>query len=685
MKKTCILFLLLLYSGLAHAQAPQSGNLTATSTDCSKGASCVTLNIDRNVGAVSVQVTGIFSATLSFEATVDGTNWVAINGDPVPSASAATSTTSTGAWIFNVAGLQSFRVRASAYTSGTAAVSVRPSTAFAKNRSFGTLAVASLNNIRYANQFAGADAGAKITACIADLPSTGGTCDARGLEGAQSAASTITIDKSVTLLLGAGTLTMTANPGISVTSLGVEIVGVDSRTTILNYTPSGTGTAIKFSAGASELFQTAIRHLYISSTDTTNTKTALEVVDVSDWKMEDVIVHTWSGSNSIGLLLKGRELVNIEEGAIYADIPVRISANPNRSDGSLDAANFKDTLLVAPISGATQPVILVDSGAILTQVVFDGGAWIGGTYGLYWVDTTSTVSSVNMRISDLRWEQQSDANGWFVYIDKSGGGASSMEQLAIQRVSTGAGASANGIYLRNTHFLSIDDYQYGSTSKTGLEIGSSTVKNVRLNNCEFNTGSTVTIAGATDVVAQYSVGGGSMVAGAIDASVASSGEVGIWGLRDTANVNRKLYFGIDNTLGASGKAYIQSTLTGTSTIPLQLNPLGGRVEVPLVDTKTNCADSAGDAACGDAPAGAFVIDAADTNTVVSTTAVTANSQIFLQVDSSLGTRLGVTCNTQDPGTFDIRVTARTAATSFTVTADVGPTTNPLCVNYFIVN
>jgi hypothetical protein len=31
------------------------------------------------------------------------------------------------------------------------------------------------------------------------------------------------------------------------------------------------------------------------------------------------------------------------------------------------------------------------------------------------------------------------------------------------------------------------------------------------------------------------------------------------------------------------------------------------------------------------------------------------------------------------------VTARTAATSFVVTIDVGPTTNPMCLSYEIVN
>ncbi len=99
-------------------------------------------------------------------------------------------------------------------------------------------------------------------------------------------------------------------------------------------------------------------------------------------------------------------------------------------------------------------------------------------------------------------------------------------------------------------------------------------------------------------------------------------------------------------------------------------------------TATNCSDSAGAAACGSAAAGSFVVDAAGTSTVVSTTAVTANSQIFVMFDSSLGTRLGITCNTVQPIPA---VTARTAATSFTVTLSAAPVTNPACFSYFVVN
>lgn len=108
----------------------------------------------------------------------------------------------------------------------------------------------------------------------------------------------------------------------------------------------------------------------------------------------------------------------------------------------------------------------------------------------------------------------------------------------------------------------------------------------------------------------------------------------------------------------------------------------GAITAPSYSTTTNCADSAGAAACGSAAAGAFVIDPATTSTIVSTTAVTANSEIFVQYDSSLGTRLGVTCNV----TVGIpQVTARTAGASFTVTIPVGPVTNPECISYRIEN
>lgn len=111
------------------------------------------------------------------------------------------------------------------------------------------------DNVRHCAQFTGANAGAKIAACIADLPSTGGTADARGLEGTQTIAQDVlsSVTKPVTLLLGAGAYTLST--GITLHN-GQSIIGVGPAErwrsgvypTKINYT--GSTAAIKIQPGA---------------------------------------------------------------------------------------------------------------------------------------------------------------------------------------------------------------------------------------------------------------------------------------------------------------------------------------------------------------------------------------------------------------------------------------------------
>src|SRR5437899_1395348 len=103
---------------------------------------------------------------------------------------------------------------------------------------------------------------------------------------------------------------------------------------------------------------------------------------------------------------------------------------------------------------------------------------------------------------------------------------------------------------------------------------------------------------------------------------------------------------------------------------------------PAIQTTTNCSSSASPAVCGAAASGSVVVAAAATTVQVNTTAVSANSQIQLTFDSSLGTKLSVTCNTTP---VQPTVSARTAASNFTITVPTAPTTNPACFSYTIVN
>lgn len=96
----------------------------------------------------------------------------------------------------------------------------------------------------------------------------------------------------------------------------------------------------------------------------------------------------------------------------------------------------------------------------------------------------------------------------------------------------------------------------------------------------------------------------------------------------------------------------------------------------------NCTSGASPAVCGASVVGGVAVAAAATSLVVNTTAVTAKSRIVLTMDSSLGTDLGITCNTTNIAAW---VSARTAGTSFTITTASGPVTNPMCLNYTILN
>lgn len=157
---------------------------------------------------------------------------------------------------------------------------------------------------------------------------------------------------------------------------------------------------------------------------------------------------------------------------------------------------------------------------------------------------------------------------------------------------------------------------------------------------------------------------------------------------DGAAVGQEIENDVQNTIcitrGSSGKASAGKCAILVNNSPDASNP--GSVAIAKYASATNCASSASPAVCSSADAGSAVIAAAATSVVVDTTAVTAISQIFITEDASLGSRLSVTCNTQSSLVLGTpRVTARVAATSFTVSVDVGPTANPLCFNYFIVN
>lgn len=125
------LFILLLLRGTpAAAQILDTGSITAVSSGgaCSAApAGCAVFILP--IGgqgtspiSLTLQVSGTYSGTLAFEATSDNSTWFSISGTLLSDGSSATGTTTTGQYSFQNSGLLQIRVRATAWTSGTATI-----------------------------------------------------------------------------------------------------------------------------------------------------------------------------------------------------------------------------------------------------------------------------------------------------------------------------------------------------------------------------------------------------------------------------------------------------------------------------------------------------------------------------------------------------------------------------------
>lgn len=106
------------------SQAQGQLSASATSTASCPSSGCVVLYVTGQ-SRVALQVTGTYSGTVSFEGSIDNVNFAALNLLPLNSATAASSTTSTGIWQgTNIGGLVAVRARMSSYSSGAAIINL---------------------------------------------------------------------------------------------------------------------------------------------------------------------------------------------------------------------------------------------------------------------------------------------------------------------------------------------------------------------------------------------------------------------------------------------------------------------------------------------------------------------------------------------------------------------------------
>lgn len=139
-------------------------------------------------------------------------------------------------------------------------------------------------------------------------------------------------------------------------------------------------------------------------------------------------------------------------------------------------------------------------------------------------------------------------------------------------------------------------------------------------------------------------------------------------------------------LGFNGSTSGTATFTAPAVAGTVTNPVvsSNSFQAPAYQTASNCAvNSASPAACSSAASGVVAVPTLTTTYTVNTTAVTANSRIFLQPTSdNTGIPSSPTCATLAVTAVNM-ISARSANTSFTFS--LPSTTGITCFEYFIIN
>src|ERR1039458_5321947 len=167
-----------------------------------------------------------------------------------------------------------------------------------------------------ADQFSGADFGAKLQACLSSLSATnGGTCDARNFTGSQSIGSTLTISTgNATVLLPCATIA-TANQVIvtagtrNVALRGCALRGGSSATgsqggTVFEYSGSGAMVQVGDPTYAQDTLGFHMDNAVINTTTSTSA-TAQGLIAYRTQEMDLESLYFLGNSNQTGMTLDG--------------------------------------------------------------------------------------------------------------------------------------------------------------------------------------------------------------------------------------------------------------------------------------------------------------------------------------------------------------------------------------------
>lgn len=280
---------------------------------------------------------------------------------------------------------------------------------------------------------------------------------------------------------------------LSVSAQGTKIIGQGGRVSWVNFVPTSGGKAVfdVYGGLGIELGQIKITGLSFVSLNTTLQKTMIRARDVEEMEITDIFTSggLWTGNTSIGLDIRGRQMVNIHDNTIFSQQPIRLRQNPGFPGLDCDHCHFWNNYL-GP-DGAGNWALMIDTDVVLTNFTVDGyNGWVKGAGAVQWNSTAGSASN-NVSFVGIRHEQTECATCFAFDI---GNAAANVNGLELRNDNFGAGGK--GIKLRKVNAATIQNSLYVGTS-VALDIDSSVSDLAWINSFAGDSPASVSITGQT--------------------------------------------------------------------------------------------------------------------------------------------------------------------------------------------
>jgi hypothetical protein len=663
------------------------------------------------VATLGIQVTGTWSGTLQPEVSIGGNAFVNTQVTPSTSSTAQSTITASGAYIASVAGYDQFQICFTSYASGTAVISYRPT----------SLVNASL----FGSSGGGGGTVTSVAGTTNQIDSTGGATPVLSLDPVITLPGTI---NKYTLTPPATGATLTIANGKTFTASNtLTLSGTDGSTLNVGAggtlgsgayaaagVPGGSNGQVQYNnsgafgglsgishtaGGAISTINMTVLTVPVPPTGTPNASGGTIPASVNNY---GVAVALDSGGNMTGGQFSSAVTTTGTTSSItwtWTAISGASSYQLWVCNGASCTSSFANLTSYFPASGTTvvQTAASGTAGSFPATNINNTGALFVGNIHASGLDNTGLVQSFGNNTRDGAVTPELDDYESLLLTSPGGGAPAVLDDVFNVQDNAGSFIQTNS---GAPQFFEIGDPQgdilklYNGLFTFNAPISGTTTLVLNDNATAFYTGNgsgtgaihngvTATTQAASDNSTKLETTAGTIAKLAAPPAIGGT-------TPNSATFTAQTVGNVGGTTGAT--TYLGATsgsiAWGCTTATCGTIGASATVSAGGYRTTTNCSSSASPAVCGSAAAGTVALptNAVSSSIVVNTTAVTANSEIFVQTDDTLGTKLGVTCNsTVATLVGGLTISARSAGASFTIANNVAIVTNPLCVSYTIVN